>query len=445
MTILEVRSENVKRLSVFHVKPTPTGLVIIAGDNEAGKSSAIDSMEIGLGGAETIPSKPVRKGQDKATIDIDLGEYTVKRTITAAGGTALVVRNKDGQKLESPQKLLDTLYNRLTFDPLDFARQKPQERSKILRDLLGLDFTKMDAEYKTIYDERTQVNKIAKNKEERLKSSVRKDGVPKEEQSASKLLEEQQKALEQDSKNAQLRTEAREASNEHKAAVDRCERCEKEISELTKRLEKLQSEAGKLKSEADEKMKAAKALADEAIKLKPVDLTIFPPQLASLESVNAAVRANKIIDEIASEFKARTKESEALTKKLEAIERQKRDAIANAQFPVEGLGLNDSNEVTFNGIPFDNASTAQQLKISVAMGFAMNPKLKVLFIRQGNDLDQKNLKLLGEMAEAAKAQIWLERVDPGENVAVIIEDGHVKEPVSISSTSTEAAKTDTLL
>jgi hypothetical protein len=60
------------------------------------------------------------------------------------------------------------------------------------------------------------------------------------------------------------------------------------------------------------------------------------------------------------------------------------------------------------------------------MGFAMNPKLKILLIRDGSLLDEDNLKMVAEMAEKEGGQLWLERVSEGSEVSVIIEDGMVK-------------------
>jgi hypothetical protein len=40
-------------------------------------------------------------------------------------------------------------------------------------------------------------------------------------------------------------------------------------------------------------------------------------------------------------------------------------------------------------------------------------------------LDEDNMAIVAEMAEAAGAQVWLERVGTGDAGAVIIEDGEV--------------------
>ena len=62
----------------------------------------------------------------------------------------------------------------------------------------------------------------------------------------------------------------------------------------------------------------------------------------------------------------------------------------------------------------------------MAIGLAMNPKLRVLLIRDGSLLDSEGLKMLAEIAEGYDAQIWLERCTDGQPIGVVIEDGEVK-------------------
>jgi hypothetical protein len=114
-----------------------------------------------------------------------------------------------------------------------------------------------------------------------------------------------------------------------------------------------------------------------------------------------------------------------MDKVIAKADKDKAGRLADTKMPIEGLGL-DENGVTFDGIPFEQCGDAEQLRISVAMGLALNPKLKVLLIRDGSLLDENSLKLLAEQAAAADAQVWIERVGDKDKCAVIIEDGCVK-------------------
>ena len=98
--IVQLTAENVKRLSVVEI--TPKGnVIVIGGKNGQGKTSVLDAIEYALAG-DPAAKMPVRRGEEKAHVVVELDDLIVKRTFTAAGGTSLVVTNKDGVKQLSP-------------------------------------------------------------------------------------------------------------------------------------------------------------------------------------------------------------------------------------------------------------------------------------------------------------------------------------------------------
>lgn len=435
MKIHQFKAENVKRLSVVEITPTDKGVVVIAGRNGQGKSSVLDAIQMALGGADGIPSKAVRRGEDKARIDIDLGEIQVTRTITADGGGQLVVRDKDGERQKSPQEILDKLYGRLSFDPLEFRRQKPAERSTTLRALLGLCFDTEDQQIKVHYDERTIVNRELKAVEARLHATEEYPDAPKEEQSTRAIMEEQNKAIAINNANAEIRRECDQGKNycvELEAALNKRKEA---IFRMEQNLAAEKQDFAKAEAELEAARSKHQALIRKAEKLQDIDREPFLERARQVEEINIQVRANKTKSDLRTVLKAKTKASDDLTSKIEALEKQKRQRIIQAKFPVEGLSLSDTKEVMFNGIPFDQCSTAEQLRVSVAMGLAMNPKLRVLLIRQGNDLDSDNLKLVAELADKFDSQVWIERIEEGE-ATVVIEDGRIK-TIDQKSTASE--------
>ncbi|KKM78490.1 hypothetical protein LCGC14_1359510 [marine sediment metagenome] len=115
------------------------------------------------------------------------------------------------------------------------------------------------------------------------------------------------------------------------------------------------------------------------------------------------------------------------TKAIYAIDQKKADALLAAKFPVEGLGLTDDG-ITFEGLPLAEVASSVQLRVSIAIGIALNPTLKILLIRNGNLLDDDSLKLVAQQAEKADAQVWVEYVTASaEGVSVMLEDGHIQE------------------
>ncbi len=56
---------------------------------------------------------------------------------------------------------------------------------------------------------------------------------------------------------------------------------------------------------------------------------------------------------------------------------------------------------------------------------AMNPKLRVLIVRDGSLLDDASMEIMRGLATDADFQIWMEVVDSSGAVGICIEDGMV--------------------
>lgn len=95
------------------IAPSPSGAVVIKGENGAGKSSVLDSIAYALGGEKLCPPQVIRKGARSATVRVDVGDLVVTRKWTAGGSRLEVV----GTKYQSPQAILDRLVGSLSFDP----------------------------------------------------------------------------------------------------------------------------------------------------------------------------------------------------------------------------------------------------------------------------------------------------------------------------------------
>jgi len=394
--IIALEAENVKHLRVVHIKPDGS-LVIIGGNNAAGKTCVLDSIEYALNGASSIPSKPIRTGQKKARVVLDMGDIIVTRTFTDKG-TNLTVKNKDGATFASPQTMLDKLVGELTFDPLEFSKMDAKRQADVLKQLIGLDFDKVNVKYKALFSERTDVNRRGKETKAKLTSIVRHEGVLDEEVSMRGLGVKYTEALEYN----------------QRIALD-CNALSSEVAEL----QLLEKRVVILRKSVKQKQKALNGA-------KEIDAKAIHTQMSDAEGINIKIRENKSYDAISLELDELRKQSGSLSTKMANIESDKVKALAKAKFPIEGLGMDDDG-VTFEDLPFVQCSAAQRIRISVAIGLAMNPKLRVLLIREGSLLDDKNLAMVAKMADDADAQIWLEKVSKGSECTVILEDGSIVE------------------
>lgn len=398
MKIIALEAENVKNLRVVRIEPDGS-TVIIGGDNEQGKTCVLDSIEYALHGASSIPAKPIRVGTKKARVVLDLGDIIVTRTFTK-GGTNLTVKSKEGATFASPQAMLDKLVGALAFDPLEFSKMDEKKRAEVLKQLVGLDFDKLNAQYRKLFDERTVVNRSGKVLKASFDNMIKHDGVPDNVVSVQELGAKYAAALEHN-----------QVLNRRRGDLSR------EVTEL----HQLGRDIAALKKSVKQKQKALEGEGE-------VDAVAINAQISSVESINNKIRENGRRKATNKELTELRKKSELLGNQMSEIVQQKEKTLAKAKFPIDGLAIEEEDGVTFEDIPFVQCSAAQRIRISVAIGLAMNPKLRVLLIREGSLLDEKNLAMIAEMAEKADAQIWIERVSKGKECSVIIEQGEVLEP-----------------
>ncbi|SEI45538.1 AAA domain-containing protein [Arthrobacter sp. yr096] len=401
--IVSLQSTNYKRLKAVRIEPDQNGnLVVIGGNNGQGKSSILDSITAALGGvnAKTTP-KPIRDGEDRAEIILETEDLIVIRRFTP-GGSTLTVKSRDGAVYPKGQAKLDDLLGKLSLDPLAFTQLDDKAQVKTLLALVDLPFDplQLDGERADIFHDRTAVNRDLKNAKAALDAiSVTKEMADLEPVSVTDLLRELD--------------EARTANHNLKVAVtardgwaDAVERAERE----------LQRAKGMLR-EAERQVEDARPARDvDAIRLK----------LDSAEQINTDVRTFERWQQASDNVNDLQIEAAQLTEQLDAIDKQKAEGLAAAKFPIEGLGFDESG-VTYNGVPFKQASSAEQLRVSLAMAIALNPKLRVIRIADGSLLDSDNLALVESIAREHDFQVWIEMVGDGEGRGIIIEDGEVKE------------------
>ena len=451
MKIVQLTAENVKRLSVVQI--TPDGnLVEITGKNGAGKSSLLDAIWYALAGQSVIAKSPIRKGEEGARIKLDMGELIVTRTFRrvekpAPGEkdftTKITVAGADGSEYRSPQGILDGLLGSLCFDPLAFTRMSPKEQFDEMRKFVpGVDFDKIDGQARADFNSRTEVNR----ERDKAKAAASVIDVPADTPdtlvdekaitdamaSASTTnteIETRRVRREQAQESIQTgRSAAAHARAEADQAITQAQQeAARILAEGERKRDQLLTTATEFETKADE---LEKKLAEAPELPKLVDTSELQAQLAAAKTVNAAVAKKKQKAELATKAETLDQESKALSDKIAAREQMKRDAIAAADLPVQGLGFGEG-VILLNGLPFDQASDAERLRVSCAIAMASNPKLRVIRVRDGSLLDANAMKLLGAMADERDYQVWVETVDSRGRAAVVLEDGHVRaEPLA---------------
>lgn len=407
MKIVSLQVENLKRLTAVYIEPDGN-MVQITGKNGQGKTSVLDAIWWVLAGTSNVQASPIRKGEERAVITLDLGELKITRTFIAQKSgkytTSITVENTDGARFQSPQKMLDDVLGELTFDPLVFSRMKNDDQVNALRSLVkGYDFDAAALEVKDYFAERTIQNRIAtkaRSTAETMAEELPEGDVPTFIDSAVEL-----KNLEDAMAHNKAQISFADAIGHNKTLVAEYE---SKIEDLKICLENVMAESSTLE-----------------IPAVPIDLEPIREKIFSAKQNNKIVEiGNQHDEQIEIAIDAENK-SKQLTARIDKRKTEARDAIAQAELPVEGIDIIDG-AILLNGIPFEQASDAEQLSVSIGIAMALNPKLKVIRVRDGSLLDEDALKALSVIADENDYQIWIERVDSTGIIGFVMEDGHVK-------------------
>lgn len=432
MKIIALQAENIKRLVAIEIKPDGN-MVQITGKNGAGKTSVLDSIWWALSGQANIQGNPIRKGENKARIRLDLGEIIVTRTFrkddTDHTISSITVENAEGTAIRQPQTMLDKLLGELSFDPLEFSRMTKKEQFEQLRIFVpDIDFDAIEKEQQKDYDIRTNINRQALEAKTMAKNifvALPPDTVRIDEAALINELE----AAGTHNTDIQVRKGNREKmAMEVKTKQEESNRLEKEAIELEERarIMRLQSvDVNKKAYEIRKKLESAPPLP------VPIDVTPIKDRIAKAREINDQLDLLKRKMEHESTAQTYEVESDEITERMNDRIKDKMEKIAAAKLPVEGLGFGDG-EILMNGIPFNQASDAEQLRVSIAIAMSLNPKLRIIRVRDGSLMDEDSLELLSKMADEQKFQVWIERVDSSGKVGFVIEDGHLKQKEAVN-------------
>ena len=426
MKIVNLSVSNIKRIKAIQIKPDGN-IIQITGRNAQGKSSLLDAIWWALKGKGAVQSDPIRHGEDKASITMDLGEYVISRYFSTKGDgeytTSLKVMAADGSLLASPQSVIDALYGNLSFDPLNFMKMRPKEQMQYLKEFVeGIDFDAIDIAHRIDYDERQDINRDEKKAIINAEAIFIPDGFNEERVEVDKLFTEIREA---DAHNASIAT--RQSNRETLAGAiatkeQLAEDKAKQVADLRVRASELDNEVHHLLSEITgdkERLANADVLPEE------IDVAEIQERMDNAKTINDTVDLVEKRAELFKEAEELKTKSDALTKSIDNRKAETKKAIKAIDMPVDGLDFGEDC-ILYNDVPFNQASDAEQLTVSIQMGMAMNPDLRVLRVRDGSLLDKASMELLTEMADTHDYQFWVERVSDDDSVGIVIEDGSVK-------------------
>lgn len=421
-TISKLIVSNVKRVKRVVIEPDPDDpVVLIRGENAQGKSSILDAIKYAYGGKACHPPRVIRDGASEAFVEVDTPELQVVRKWDAeTNSTVLEVRAADGEKKKSPQAVLDQFYSDVAMQVEAFMHLTGPEQRALLSKATGVDTSLLDAEHDKVFAERTETGRELKAAQARFAAHKQTEEPPAKSDTAS--LVEEQKAL--NAKKTKLST-AREVSAAAERRVTDAQRqvktaeaalkaAQENLALAQKKLADVELERGR----ADNEVEAAEEAADGV----DARLAEIATALQHASAVGAAHARWEERCRLAAEVDALQAKHDSQDKRIAELRAQVEEIIASAKFPVPGLGFTQSG-VKFNGLPFEQASQAEQLRCSVGIAVALSPQLRIILIRQGSLFDKKSMRLLRELCREYGMQAWVEAVGDEGPATVVIVDG----------------------
>jgi hypothetical protein len=432
MKIIGIKAENFKKLKVVDLSP-PGDLVEITGGNEQGKTSLMDGVQLtlcGLKSRDDIP-EPIRRGEDKATFEVTLGESPEKVLLVArrvwrkSGTFDFVLENAEGAEYKGPQAMMDKIVGAIALDPGKFGQMDGKKQLETLLKLvdIGIDLREHAEKRNAVFDARTIVNRDIVDLEGQMKLILDvPEGTPDEEISAASVLAEQETAHRIKSVNDEARAELKQNKDMAETYLHDIAETEARINALKQELKDAQDKLIRQHTEREALLDIVKRM--ENVTLRDPDMTVFAKKISEVEETNRQVRIKKKRVELKAAFKMKSDRAAVLTAEIAALDKKKSDALTAAKMPIEGLSF-DENGVRYNGTPFCQCSSEERLRVSCAMAAAMNPKLKVIFARDASLLDGKHREILKAFAKDRGYQLWMELADDSGKFGIIFEDGSI--------------------
>lgn len=408
--ITSLQAENVKRIKAVQIEPAVTGLTIVGGDNNQGKTSILDAIAWALGGEKFRPAAAQREGSNaplRLRVTLSNG-FLVERK---GKNSALTVTDPSGRR--GGQQLLNEFVEQFALDLPRFLQAGEREKADTLLRIIGVGerLTAIDQKIKATYDKRTAVGQIADQKKAHADSLEEYPDAPAELVSAADLIRRQQDILARNAENQRLRGER--------------DRLRDRACRLKERMDALQEQLRELHDSYLETMQELEIAEHQADGLQEEPTAALEAALSDVEETNRKVRANLEKSRAADDADVYRRQYDEMTARLSDLRQRRTDLLNGANLPLAGLGVEDGR-LTYNGHTWRDMSGSEQLRVAAAIVRRLNPKCGFVLLDKLEQMDLQTLSEFGVWLREQGLQAIATRVSTGGECQIIIEDGQVQ-------------------
>lgn len=420
MRVQQIRISNI--LGIEELEIAPGAITVVEGHNGSGKTSTLEAIKSVVSGGHDATL--LRAGAESGEVVLVLEDGTELRKRITAHDSKLTARAPHGGAVGKPKALVDSLTDALSVNPVSFLVAPPKKRAEYLLESAPLRVSRQDLARavgdeslvgshdiqsqhaleviervrRALYDERTGVNRAAKEK----RATVAQLG---------ETLPAQ--PTEGDAINAaELRGRLEDARRGREQRLSRL-RADRD-RELVALREETHRRIEQIKAEAEAAAEAIRRGAEEQVALVEADDT---PAIEALSSEIATAEARerqaaqaettrRIIDGITAEVESLEGRAQTLTRALEGLETLKAQQLA--RLPM-GAEVRDG-EIYRDGIPFDRWNRAEQVKFAINLAAVRAGELKLICVDGLECLDEQTFQLFRERAAKSGLQLIVTRV-----------------------------------
>lgn len=450
-------------LGVESLELQPGAVTTITGQNGSGKTSILEAIRGVIAGGHDATL--IRQGADAGEVVMVLEDGTEVRKRVGPKGSTLTAKDGSGRKLPEPKSILERLIDSISANPVAFLSAPPARRAQYLLDVmpvsvdpaalseaLGGDWwagyvpagvsslDALDVVRKGIYDERTGVNRAAK--ELRAAASALSQQMPPGDaaQIAADLaasrqslrqIEREQSAAQGEAK-AMLEAKKAELSGDFDAARKemqgrygtRIRQLEEELAQLRGAL---RDEDQQLTTATHQAVAEAEREIQTALSGRQSDLSqrsaVEQSAIARLEEQHTAhIRAAQtaeLVRQQGEEATAKEAASGRLTAALDALDQFRQGLLAS--LPIPGLEVR-GGDIFVDGIPFDRLNTAKKVQLALRVAKLRAGDVPLVLVDGLEALDPQTFEMFEKAAAKAGLQFIVTRVSDGP-LTVNVQEG----------------------
>lgn len=402
VTITALELENVKRIRAVSLTPAPTGLTVIGGNNNQGKTSVLDAIAWALGGNKFRPSNPRQSEAIDPHLRVTLSNgITVERK---GRNSALKITDPSGQS--GGQALLDKFLSVLALDLPRFLESTDKDKAATLLQIIGMGdrLAALDSQEAQLYNQRRYVGQEASKAAAYAEGLPAVKDAPEAPVSATELIQRQQAILLRNAENKRKRESLRQLELEQESLQEQMELLAQRLQEVSRDLEIARTDAATLVDESTAELER---------------------DIQRVDEINQAVRVNQAKAEATQRAQGLQEQYDGLTVQIEDVRDQRRKLLDAADLPLPGLTVRDG-ALEYKGQRWDCMSGSDQLRVAVAIVRRLNPECGFVLLDKLEQMDKATLAEFAAWLEQEGLQAIATRVSTGDECSIIIEDGFAK-------------------